>query len=860
MRGAGRPERNHCNFLIIWILAFISWSIVLSGEVWAADAKGHPRLESALSDLQQKYFLQGSDLSRSFARRHDLRTDDEDKITVFILPEVGETKAPIDLGALRAYGGEIIKSGHSVVKAKIPIASLESVADGVQGIGFIKRPDRPYAAVVSEGVNLTGASFYQASGYGGQNVKAAIIDLGFAGLSEAITAGVLPPTVIRIDCTGTGCESTDFSLEDEDHGTAVAEIVHDMAPAAELYLIKVGDSLDLLNAKDYCIANGIRVINHSVGWFNSNFYDGACWFDNAVCSANHAYKNGILWANSAGNHARKHYGATFSDSDGDRLHNVSATNNFISLYAYQGDPIIATLTWDAWPGTAQDYDLLLFDGSMNLVASSTNVQDGTQPPEEEVYYVAPASGTYYLAVRNSSATTNLRFSIFTFYNDLDPYVASSSLLSPADAAGVMTVAAINYTKWLTGPQESFSSQGPTTDGRMKPEVSGPDGVSSFISGSFLGTSAASPHVAGAAALVLSNNPTFTVTELWNMLTSSAIDLGTNGQDPIFGYGRLNLSTIFVDPDSIDFGDIIVGQLTEKTITVRNVGNPNLAIGAITGASAPFALVSDTCSGKSLPLAGSCTFKVRFSPSSTGSFNNALTIPSNDPFNNILTVSVKGRGILVINLSSPKDLVSTDPCSFRVPPVFEWEVPVAFPSYELQFSADPNFSLIPVRIKVPGTPVSAMNSAQWRKVLSIPGLAGGSVYWRVVGTSANGTQSTSGKRSILIPGPQPAAGPVMSSASRSEPPTLTWLNQCNSKFRVWFGNDPGFYVRRSVLYNISDPEANGGVFSRELSSSQWRGIRMLVLDQPGLPIYWYVESRDGLNREATTETMVFVLED
>ncbi len=200
---------------------------------------------------------------------------------------------------------------------------VEAIADQVPGISMIKLPDRPYIDIVSEGVGLTGASAYHASGYRGQNIKVAIIDLGFEKLSDAITAGVLPSSVIKIDCTGTGCVPTDFSSEIEDHGTAVAEIVHDMAPDAQLYLMKVADSLDLKDAKDYCIVNGIKVINHSVGWFNSNFYDGICYFDNPVCSADHAYKNGILWVNSAGNHARRHYGATFKDTDGDRLHNVT---------------------------------------------------------------------------------------------------------------------------------------------------------------------------------------------------------------------------------------------------------------------------------------------------------------------------------------------------------------------------------------------------------------------------------------------------------------------------------------------------------------------------------------------------------
>jgi hypothetical protein len=216
--------------------------------------------------------------------------------------------------------------------------------------------------------------------------------------------------------------------------------------------------------------------------------------------------------------------------------------------------------------------------------------------------------------------------------------------------------------------------------------------------------------------------------------------------------------------------------------------------------------------------------------------------------------------LTISLSSPTDQVSVDPCSVNVPPIFEWNVSASFPSYELQFSADPGFSLIPVKVKVPGTPVYRMNPVQWKKVLLIPGPQGGTVYWRVIGTSSSGGQSTSGKRALIIPGPQPVGDPVISPVSRSHSPTLTWQNECNIKVRVWFGNDPGFYVRRSVFYSIPDPELKGGVFSRELSSSQWRGIRMLVFDQPGSSIYWYVESWDGLNRNATTEVMVFELED
>ena len=152
----------------------------------------------------------------------------------------------------------------------------------------------------------------------------------------------------------------------------------------------------------------------------------------------------------------------------------------------------------------------------------------------------PAGGTYYLKIRKENATPNHSLEIYSIYHDLTPAVASSSLLGPADAAGAMAVGAINYNNWTTGLQEPYSSQGPTNDGRIKPDIMGPDHVSNSINGIFTGTSASSPHVAGAAALILQKFPEFSVDDLWNFLISTAVDMGSPGQDNIYGYGRLNL--------------------------------------------------------------------------------------------------------------------------------------------------------------------------------------------------------------------------------------------------------------------------------------------------------------------------------
>ncbi len=500
----------------------------------------HPKLASSLGKLQRE-LKKGAIAARAFAQSRNITIEPQNKVVVYLVSQPGTT---LDEASLQDYGAKVIKNADSVWKARAPINKLETIADNVEGVSFIKLPDRGVPlTVVSEGVGLTGASSYHSAGYTGSGVGVAVIDLGFAGLDSAISAGELPDTAVKVDCTGSSCVSTDFSSETDVHGTACAEIVYDMAPDARLYLIKVSDTLDLKDAKDYAVENGVKVINHSVGWFNTNFYSGGCYSSNPVCTASDSYSNGILWVNASGNHALKHYGATFKDSDNDGYHNVSGDDETINIEASAGDRIQVYLTWNAWPTTDQDYNLGLYDSSLNLVASSVTLQTGTQPPTEWISYLVPATDTYHLAIYSYSATSNHQLEVFSAYHDTDPSVSSSSMTSPAAAKEVMAVGAVDHENWTTGPQESFSSQGPTNDGRTKPEISGPDHVSSFSYGSFPGTSAASPHVAGAAALILSKNSTYSVSGLWNELTSSAVDMGTSGQDNIYGYGRLNLSSL-----------------------------------------------------------------------------------------------------------------------------------------------------------------------------------------------------------------------------------------------------------------------------------------------------------------------------
>ena len=200
------------------------------------------------------------------------------------------------------------------MRVSVPSSSLLAVSE-LPGVRFVRRPYRPHAqqVVLSEGGALIKAYDNYLEGVRGQGVKVAIIDGGFKGADELL--GNMPASWWYFDYTGEGI----YAGEDV-HGTACAEIVHDVAPEAELYFYKVGDLVDLQNAKDRSIRDSIDIISHSIGWFGTGIGDGR---GEACDIVNDAADNGILWVNSAGNDAQSHYYGFWFDSDDDGWQNFS---------------------------------------------------------------------------------------------------------------------------------------------------------------------------------------------------------------------------------------------------------------------------------------------------------------------------------------------------------------------------------------------------------------------------------------------------------------------------------------------------------------------------------------------------------
>ncbi|MBA7659166.1 hypothetical protein ES703_67139 [subsurface metagenome] len=539
--------------------------------------KGHPKLDSHLWQLiEAEKRGEAESLAQSWGRGKDVV---DGKVIVEIeCFSPGQVEAAAD--AATKAGAKVVGSYKYLLGAWVPITSLETLANE-ESIRFIELAIRSEQEITSQGVELINANKWHTS-YNGTGVKVAIVDAGFKGYSDLLGTELPPAESV----TTKSFRSPEDIEADDDHGTACAEIVYDVAPGAEFYLANYELRLQFGEAIDWFIDQEVDVISSSVVFpaYGSGNGSGGIIHD-AVDDASAA---GILWSQAVGNWATHHWQGDFYSPDEDSVHNFTETTETNPISITDGEEIRVYLTWnDDWDYSGNNYNMCLIDPDYQLVALSIREQNGDDHPFESMFHAAEKTGDYHIIIWGQDNPEVVNFHLYSKPADLYYQVLSSSFVVPAGSTSVLAVGAVDHSIYYdTSPAiEEFSSRGPTANGTTKPDLVAPDGVTTDTKTPFYGTSAAAPHAAGAAVLVKERYPLYTPADIRNFLKDHAFDVPPEGEDNTFGWGRLYLpymkAETSLDQAEDDADDVVVvpvsidrvkDEFTDETIEGVSIGS------------------------------------------------------------------------------------------------------------------------------------------------------------------------------------------------------------------------------------------------------------------------------------------------
>ena len=484
-----------------------------------------------------------------------------------VLVDMDATVTPELLALIQAGGGQVINSfgQYRAIRALVTLTQLETLA-GSTNVSYIRRASQAHTNKTDSEGDTTHQAILARSTFGvnGAGIKVGVLSDSVDFLAGLQSSGIMPAVTVLPGQSG---------ITNTGEGTAMLEIVNDLAPGAGLYFATANGgqaqyAYNILNLW----TNGCNIIND-----DEDYSDEPPFQDGIVAQAvNTVTANGVLYFSAAMN-AGNLDDDTSATWEGDFADGGAATEETGRLHSFGsatydtvsngGNTNSVDLWWaDPLGGSANDYDLFLLDPTgSTVVGSSTGIQNGTQNPHEAVG--GAVNGCRIVIVKHSSAAA--RF--VRIHLNVDGFGQFSIGTSGATcghpaAANAFGVAAIDqhsaYPNAFTGgtnnPFQPTYSDGlrrvffnvdgsPITPGnfsstggavRQKPDIAAADGVSTDVPGfaSFYGTSAATPHAAAIAALLWSYAPGLTPAQMRAVLTGTALDVNPTGVDRDTGYG------------------------------------------------------------------------------------------------------------------------------------------------------------------------------------------------------------------------------------------------------------------------------------------------------------------------------------
>jgi hypothetical protein len=499
--------------------------------------------------------------------RVSLDKDENGRVSVDIKANVTDTL----LQYIETLGGKVINDfpQYQAIRANVPLTNIELLAARTDVV-FIT----PATHAMNNTVDSQGDYTHQANtarttfGVNGSGLKIGVLSDSVTNYPGCQISGLV--TVLPNQ------NGTNYPYV-HGEGTAMLEIVNDLAPGAQLYFATAeGGEANFANNIQQLYAAGCNIIVDDI-----LYYDESPFQDGIVAQAvNSVTSQGVLYFSSASNSGNQDSGTSGTwegdfvnggsvgspvNGEGGFIHSFGAANyDRITQTSSSGSPTV--LFWSDPSGdSTNDYDLYVLDSTgTSVVDYSTDSQTGNQIPYESTT-VPLNAGERIVIVQVKGAGRFLHLDTQRGRLAISTQGSTRGHNCATNAFGVAAVNVANsYPNAFTGgsqnPVESFSSDGPRriffqADGtpvtpgnfsslggvlRQKPDIAAADGVTTDVPSPlfnpFFGTSAAAPHAAAIAALLKSYNNSLTTAQIRTILTNTALDIMSPGPDRDSGAG------------------------------------------------------------------------------------------------------------------------------------------------------------------------------------------------------------------------------------------------------------------------------------------------------------------------------------
>lgn len=361
----------------------------------------------------------------------------------------------------------------------------------------------------------------------GDKIKVAVLDSGFRDYRQFLDKAL--PASVK---TKSFRKDRNFEARDSQHGILCAEVIHAVAPEAEILLVnwEPDSPQSFLDAVRWAKSEGAKVLSCSL--IMPSWSDGEG--NGEVHRGLQPLLDDMLFFASAGNTAQRHWCGHYTPNKADwHQWRHEVVDNLLTPW---GKERVAV---EIYGPTQCPFEVTIWNRATNACIGRSVLQaDATKRAGRAVVRFEPDDGaTYKVRVRSLDADAKLdAFHLVVLGGSLEHTTSQGSIPFPGDGANVLAVGAVDG----ENRRVYYSSCGPNS------RLPKPDFVAHVPFPSvcrdkpFAGTSAAAPQAAGIAALMWSQRMDASAAQVVRAMKNAALDLGPPGHDHETGYGLIRL--------------------------------------------------------------------------------------------------------------------------------------------------------------------------------------------------------------------------------------------------------------------------------------------------------------------------------